>query len=313
MDDWGRLLTCLVTPFQDDFQINVGQALRLAEAAAMDHSDAVVVGDEAGEGSAQSLEERVKLFRIVRDALLDKSRVIAATSGASTTETVLLTRAAEQAGVDGVILTPPVGLQLSQEAIYQHLFTVIRSTALPVMVRTDWGLRGFTVSAAVLERLAALPNLVAVEDATGDINHLCLLLRRLPPHVRMYAGMDEYSLPYLSVGAYGVASSSAQLAGRAMRRMIQDYLGGRPEAARETYLQLQELYHILMSGGLPGMLKEALTFLGFAAGAPRPPLLPPGESERYQLRRHLEVCRDRALLMADPRGGSTLTNRRSPC
>lgn len=303
MDDWGRLLTCLVTPFREDFQIDARQTLRLAEAAATDHSDAVVVGDEAGEGSSLSIEERVRLFKMVREPLRDSALVIAATSGASTTETIYLTQQAEKIGVDGIILAPPIGLPLSQEAVYQHLFTVIRSTALPVMVRTDNGLRDITVSVAVLERLAALPNLVAVEDATGDIGHLCKILRRLPPRVRIYAGMDEYWLPYLAVGAYGVVSSSAQLAGRAMRSMIRDYVGGRSESVKETYLQLQELHHILMSGGLPGMLKEALTFLGFAAGSPRPPILPPTEAERYLLRRHLEVCRDGALLMADPQGG----------
>lgn len=300
MGDWGRLLTCMVTPFTAELKIDVRQTLRLAEAVA-EHG-AVVVGDEAGEGGVLSLEERVSLFRLVREALREKGVVLAATFGASTTETVYLTRKAEELGVDGIILTPPSWMGLSQEAQFRHLFTAVQSTSLPVMVRTEIGQRRHTLEAETLQRLAALPNLVAVEEATGDINHLCRLLRFLPPRVRVYAGLDELALPYLAVGAYGLVSSSAQLSGRMMRHMIRDILSNRVEEARTTYLELQELHRLIMAGGLPGMLKEALRYLGFDAGSLRPPALVPEEADLYALRRHMQVCRDRGLLFADSRG-----------
>ncbi|MFZ5824818.1 MAG: dihydrodipicolinate synthase family protein [Bacillota bacterium] len=299
MTDWGRLMICMVTPFTQDLKIDMRQTLRLAESVS--EFGAVVVGDEAGEGGVLSLEERIALFRVVREALKEKGVVLAATFGASTTETVYLTRKAEELGVDGIILTPPSWMGLSQEALFRHLHTAIQSTTLPVMVRTEIGQRRHTLEAETLQRLAALPNLQAVEEATGDINHLCRLLQLLPPHVRVYAGLDELSLPYLAVGAYGVASSSAQLAGKVMRNMIRDILAGRMEPARRNYLELQELHRLVMAGGLPGMLKEALRYLGFDAGPLRPPALPPDESDLFALRRHLQVCRDRGLLFAESR------------
>jgi 4-hydroxy-tetrahydrodipicolinate synthase len=306
MSDWGRIITCIVTPFNTNLSTNDWQLVRLAEAAVLNHSDAVIIGDEAGEGAALTVAERIRLFAAVREALLNKGKVIASTFGVSAADMTSLIKAAQAVGVDGIILTAPAGIRLSDDAIYRLLSTAIRSTTLPVMVRTEIGMRSHTISLDTLAHLAALPNVVAVEDATGDLTYLCELLRRLPPRVKVYAGLDELSLPYLAVGAYGVVSSSAQLAGTAMRQMVKDYLGGRVEEARLTFLELQQLYLLLMEGGLPGMMKSALEYLGFEAGPPRPPLLPPSEAERDALICQLKVCRERGLLFADTRGSIDL-------
>jgi 4-hydroxy-tetrahydrodipicolinate synthase len=286
----GRLLTAMVTPFNDEGEVNYDQAQNLALALLDSGSDGVVVAGTTGEAPTLSHAEKVKLFEYVKRAVDGRGAVIAGTGTYNTAESVELSRDAERVGADVVLLTTPYYSKPTQEGIFRHFETIARAVHIPVILYNIQSRTGVNVTAETMLRLAHVPNVIGVKEASGDLRQIARVIEDAPDYFHVWSGDDEMTLPILSVGGYGVIAVASHLAGTQMREMIEAHFAGDPEKASRLHRRLLPLFSALMSQGNPMGIKYALNQLGFDVGPFRLPLVDPdpdaAERIMAEVRRH---------------------------
>lgn len=287
----GRLLTAMVTPFDDEGGVDYGQARRLALALLDSGSDGVVVAGTTGEAPTLSHEEKVKLFAEVKRAAGERGAVVAGTGTYNTAESVGLTREAERAGADGILLTTPYYNKPPQEGLFRHFEAIARATSLPCILYNIPGRTGVNVTAETVLRCARVPNIAGVKEASGDLVQMARIIEGAPDGFRVWSGDDQMTLPLMSIGGYGVICVTSHLAGAQIREMIEAHLAGRVEEAARVHRRLLPLMNALMTvASNPIPVKHALNQIGFRAGGFRLPLadLDEAASERLmtEVRRH---------------------------
>jgi len=286
----GRLLTAMVTPFDDEGRVNYDQARRLALALLDSGSDGLVVAGTTGEAPTLTNDEKVRLFKAVKEAVDGRGSVIAGTGTYNTAESVELSRDAERAGVDAVLLTTPYYNKPTQEGIFRHFETIDRAVHIPVILYNIPGRTGVNVTAETMLRLAHVPNVIGVKEASGDLKQIARIIEDAPDYFRVWSGDDEMTLPILSVGGYGIIAVASHLAGTQIREMIDAHFAGDPEKASRLHRRLLPLFSAIMSEGNPTGVKYALNQLGFPVGPFRLPLCDPdpepAERIMAEVRRH---------------------------
>jgi len=286
----GRLLTAMVTPFDDEGRVNYDQAQRLALALLDSGSDGLVVAGTTGEAPTLTNDEKVRLFKAVKEAVDGRGSVVAGTGTYNTAESVELSRDAERAGVDAVLLTTPYYSRPTQEGIFRHFETIARAVHIPVILYNIPGRTAVNVTAETMLRLAHVPNVIGVKEASGDLKQISRIIEDAPDYFRVWSGDDELTLPILGVGGYGIISVASHLAGTQIREMIEVHLAGDPEKAARLHRRLLPLFTAIMSQGNPTGVKYALNQLGFPVGPFRLPLCDPdadaAEGIMAEVRRH---------------------------
>ncbi len=291
MAEIGRLLTAMVTPFDDQGEVDYAQARRLAQALLDSGSDGVVVSGTTGEAPTLTHEEKLRLFAEVKDAVDGRGVVIAGTGTYSTAESIELSREAGQRGVDGLLLTVPYYNRPTQEGLYRHFEAIARSISLPCIMYNIPGRTGTNMTAETTLRLSKVPNIVGVKEASGNLDQIARIVDGAGEGFRVWSGNDGDTLLILAVGGYGVICVLSHLTGLQMKQLIESYLAGRVDEAAKLHRRLLTLNNALMTlASNPIPIKYALNQIGFRAGAPRLPLLEPdeatGEKIMAEVRRH---------------------------
>ena len=240
-----------------------------------------------------SEEEKLKLFAAVVEAVGGRAVVIAGTGTNNTQKSVELTKEAEKTGVDGIMAVAPYYNKPPQEGLYRHYRAIAEATSLPVMVYNVPGRTAVNISPATMARLAEVDNIIALKEASGDLNQAAEMVRVLPKDFLVYSGDDSMTLPMLSVGAVGIVSVASHLVGRRIASMINDYLQGAVEKATRAHNELLPLFKALFLTTNPIMVKAALNLLGVNVGSTRLPLVEATASELDALK---EVLRGLGLL-----------------
>lgn len=288
----GQVLTAMITPMNKDGSVNYTAAVELAQRLGENGSDGVVLSGTTGESPTLSFEEKVKLFSTVTDALGGKMTIIAGTGSNSTQDSILLTKAAEKAGVDGIMLVTPYYNKPSQEGLYQHFKTVAEQTSLPVMVYNVPGRTGVNILPETVARLAEIDNIVAIKEASGNLEQVSVLKTMVPEDFLIYSGDDALTLPILAVGGCGVVSVASHLVGREIKAMISAFMAGRVGEALEIHLKLLPLFRAMFITTNPVPVKRALEFVGVETGPLRLPLVDLTEQEGQKIK---EVLRSMGL------------------
>ncbi|MCL6638459.1 MAG: 4-hydroxy-tetrahydrodipicolinate synthase [Firmicutes bacterium] len=283
LSDFGRVLTAMVTPFHKDLSVNYAQAGKLARYLVENGSDGLVVAGTTGESPTLSKDEKVELFRVVVEEVGGKAAVIAGTGSYSTAESIALTKAAEKAGVDGVMLVAPYYNKPSQEGLYQHFKAVAESTELPVMIYNIPGRTSVNVLPQTVARLAQVPNIVAIKEAGGSLDQVSELRRSLPDHFAIYSGDDSMTLPILALGGKGIVSVVAHLVGPRIQDMVNAYTSGNTKLATQIHLELFPVFKGMFITTNPVPVKAALNMTGFDVGGPRLPLVEATEAEKESI------------------------------
>lgn len=291
MAEIGRLLTAMVTPFDDRGEVDYAQARRLALALLDSGSDGVVVSGTTGEAPTLSHEEKLRLFAEVKEAVDGRGVVIAGTGTYSTAESIELSKEAAQRGVDGLLLTVPYYNRPTQEGLYRHFEAIARSTSLPCILYNIPGRTGTNMTVETTLRLSRIPNIVGVKEASGNLDQIARIIDGAPEGFRVWSGNDGDTLPILAVGGYGVICVLSHLTGLQMKQLIESYLAGRVEEAAKIHRRLLTLNNALMTlASNPIPIKYALNQIGFRVGPPRLPLVEPdeatGEKIMAEVRRH---------------------------
>lgn len=278
--DFGRLLTAMVTPLDKDLSVNYDQAKKLARYLVDTGSEGVVVAGTTGESPTLTKEEKVELFKVIVEEVGGKATVIAGTGGNNTADSVALTRAAEKAGVDGVMLVGPYYNKPSQEGLYRHFKTVAESTDLPVMLYNIPGRTAVNILPDTVSRLAGVENIVAIKEASGSLDQVSELRRILPDNFALYSGDDSMTLPLLALGGKGVISVAAHLVGSKMKDMINAFTSGNITMATKLHLELFPVFKAMFVTTNPVPVKAALNMTGWQVGEPRLPLVEATDEEK---------------------------------
>ncbi len=272
----GRLLTAMVTPFDSEGSVDYEQAQQLARALLDSGSDGLVVAGTTGEAPTLSHDEKLKLFAAVKEAVEGRGAVLAGTGTNDTAASIELSREAERAGMDGLLLTAPYYNKPTQEGLYRHFEAVAQATGLPCVPYNIPSRTGVNMTAETTLRLSRIPNIAGIKEASGDLAQIARIVEDAREGFRVWSGDDAMTLPILAVGGYGVIAVVAHLAGVQLHQMIDDYLAGRPAEAASVHRRLLPLMQTLMTtASNPSPVKYALNQIGFPVGAPRLPLLEP--------------------------------------
>jgi 4-hydroxy-tetrahydrodipicolinate synthase len=253
---FGSLLTAMVTPMHADGSLDLDAAAALA-AHLVDHgSDGLVVNGTTGEAPTTGDREKTDLVRAVVDAVGGRAVVVAGAGSNDTEHAVRMAEQAEKAGAHGLLVVTPYYSRPSQEGIYQHTVAVAGATGLPVMLYDVPARTAVRYSAGTLARLAEHPSVVAVKDATGDLQTATRVLAGTG--LAGYCGDDGLLLPFLAVGAVGLVSMAAHLVGDQLAQVIREFDAGDPAAARATFLGALPAVDLVCGSG-NGALRAKLT------------------------------------------------------
>jgi len=283
MAGFGQVITAMVTPMDRTLAVDYVRAAALAKRLVDTGSDGLVVCGTTGESPTLSDEEKVQMFRTVREAVGGRAKVIAGTGTYNTAHSIHLTREAERVGCDGVLLVNPYYNKPSQEGLYQHFKAVAESTSLPVMLYNIQGRTAVNCEPATIARLAQIRNIVAVKEASGNLDQMSQIRKLTPPEFHLYSGDDSLTLPLLAVGGTGVVSVASHLVRGEIKSMIQAHQAGDVRRALAAHLRLWPLFKVIFITTNPTPIKAALALAGFDVGGLRLPLIEATAREREQI------------------------------
>ena len=282
---FGRLLTAMVTPFNEDGSVNCEAAADFAEWLLANGSDGLVVEGSTGEAATMFMDEKIEVLKAVVERVNGRAPVIVGAGTNCTASTIELVNAVEACGVDGLLVVGPYYNKPTQEGYYQHFAAVAKSTTLPIIVYNVPGRTGSNIEPKTIARLAAeFPNIVAVKEAAGNVAQTAELFRVLPENVTIYSGDDGLVLPFMSVGARGVISVLGNIGGQMLQDVMRLYSEGKVAEAAELNKKLVPLANSMFIESNPIPVKYAVTKVtGINAGAPRLPLTPISEAGKAKL------------------------------
>lgn len=273
----GRLLTAMVTPFDDKGAVNYKQARKLVLALLNSGSDGLVVAGTTGECPTLSREEKLRLFSEVKAAVGKKGTVVAGTGSYNTKESVELTKEAEKIGVDAVLLVVPYYNKPTQQGLKEHFKAIANGTNLPCILYNVPSRTITSLSAETVIELSRIDNIVGLKEANSDLVHMARILDGVKKDFLLYSGNDSDTFPIVSIGGYGVISVASHLVGVQIGDMIAKTVGGKLSRAAAIHRNLLPLVNALFVVSNPIPIKYALNSVGFHVGKPRLPLTPPDE------------------------------------
>lgn len=285
---FGRVLTAMVTPFNEQMEVDYEQAKKLACYLVEHGNDGLVVAGTTGESPTLSAEEKIKLFKVVKETVGDKALVIAGTGSYDTMASVKLTKEAEKVGVDGIMLVVPYYSKPSQEGLYQHFKTIAAETTLPVLLYNIPGRTGINMEPETIARLSEIDNIVAVKEASGKLDQVSRIRALAKEDFVIYSGDDSLTLPILSVGGYGIISVVGHVAGDQVKEMVELYLDGQVEKAAQMHIKLYDLFKTMFITANPVPIKYALNLKGMNVGSVRLPLVEANDKEKAAIKACLE-------------------------
>jgi 4-hydroxy-tetrahydrodipicolinate synthase len=277
MKSFGRIITAMVTPFNNDYTVNYQAAGELAKYLVDNGSDGLVIAGTTGESSTMTYDEELKLFAAVLDAVGDRATVIAGTGSNDTRTSIEHTKQAEKLGMHGALLVGPYYNKPPQEGFYQHYKAIAQSTDLPLIIYNIPGRTGTNILPSTIARLAEFKNIVAVKEASGSLDQVSEIIRST--NLKVYSGDDALTLPILAVGGAGIISVASHIVGKQMQEMVNAFFAGNVTRASEIHLQLLPLFKSLFVTTNPIPVKTAVNLIGLKAGPLRLPLVPLTDAE----------------------------------
>ena len=272
MAEIGRLLTAMVTPFDEAGELDYGQARKLAKGLASSGSDGLVIGGTTGESPSMSDEEKLRLFAEVKEEVGDSAAVIAGTTDNNHRKSVELSQEAENIGVDGLLLTVPAYNKPPQEGLYQHFKAIAGSTSLPGILYNVPSRTSLNMTDETTLRLARIDNIVGVKEASSDLVQITRIVDGAPSGFRVWSGNDDETFPIMCVGGYGVVSVASNIIGDQIKTMMGMVLEGELESAAREHRRLLPLFKALFWVTNPVPIKYAVERAGLRVGQPRLPM-----------------------------------------
>ena len=273
MVSFGRVLTAMVTPFDESGKVDYQRARDLALALLESGTDGFVLTGTTGESPTLTTDEKLRMYSEVRAAIGDRAPIIAGTCNYNTAESIELSREAQEAGVDAILGTVPYYNKPPQEGLYQHFKAIAQAVPLPMIL---YNVPSRTVTNMLPDttiRLSEIENIVGIKEASGNFEGISRIIQTSRPGFLVWSGDDSSTLPILSLGGHGVVSVASHLIGARIQQMIKSFLAGETAKASALHREMLPLVNSLFVVTNPIPLKYALGKVGFDVGKPRLPLV----------------------------------------
>ncbi len=284
-------LVAIVTPMTDDGTLDLNALRRLVDWHIAEGTDGIVVVGTTGESPTVDYDEHCLLIRTVLDQAAGRVPVIAGTGANSTSEAIELTECAKTAGAQAGLSVVPYYNKPTQEGLYQHYRRIAEAVDLPLILYNVPGRTVADLANDTALRLAEVPGVVGIKDATGNMERASDLIRRAPAHLALYSGDDASALPFVLLGGHGVISVTANVAPKLMHQMCEAAFAGDLVRARELNNLLLPLHSKLFVEANPIPVKWACAELGLIGGGLRLPLTPLSATHHDTLREAMRHAR----------------------
>ena len=268
---FGGTATALITPFKDDGSVDEDGLRRLVDFQEENGANVLIPCGSTGESATLSHEEHIRVVEIVRDQA-KHAKIIAGAGSNSTAEAVYLSKAAADLGCDGILSISPYYNKPTQEGIYLHFKAISEAIDIPLIIYKVPGRTGSNITADTTLRLAELPNISAIKEASGNVNQIQEILCKRPKGFEVLSGDDGLTFPLMGMGCDGVISVAANCCPRSMSQMINLCKQEKYLEAREIHFKLMPLFNDLFIESNPIPIKYVMKRLGYGNGRPRLPL-----------------------------------------
>jgi len=280
---WTGCGTALVTPFTTEGTLDEASVTRLARRQIDRGIHFLVPCGTTGESPSLSHTEKIRVIELVVKEANGQVPVLAGAGSYDTQATVTLVADMAQAGVDGVLSVTPFYNKPTQEGLYRHFETIADSTDLPIVLYNVPSRTGCNIQPATLQRLALIPNIVGIKEASGNLLQMCEICRSIPDDFSVLSGDDAFTLPLIALGGHGVISVVANETPAEMASLVDLATAAKFTEARKVHEQLLPLMQVNFIESNPIPVKAAMAALGLLEEIYRLPMVSPTDESRTQI------------------------------
>jgi len=271
--NFGPLITAVVTPFDDDLQVDVPRLERLIDHLVKTGTTSLLMTGTTGEASTLNSVEKLKIWESTLDYVDEKIPVIVGVGTNNTKTTLDNIKLAEEVGVDALLIVVPYYNKPSQKGLLKHFTKVAESTELPIILYNIPSRCGVALELKTIIELAKLPNIIGIKDSTGDTKLITAIKEKLGNDFLLYSGDDNLYLETLKLGGAGVVSVASHLVGKSMKRTFELYNIGFDERAECLNAKITPFYKAIFTHPNPAPIKALLNRFGIDVGGVRLPLV----------------------------------------
>ena len=271
----GRLITAMITPFNDHGDVDYIKSRKLASALIESGSDGLLVGGTTGESPSMSDDEKLRLFSEIKSEVGDNVSVIAGTTDNNHKKSLELSLEAEKIGVDALLLTVPSYNKPTQEGLYRHFKSIAEAVSIPGILYNVPSRTSLNMDLGTTLRLAEIDNIIGIKEASSDQFQITQIIDSSPDDFLVWSGNDDETFQVMSVGGYGIVSVASNIIGLQIKDMITLILSGKFSDAAMQHRKLLPLFKALFWVTNPIPVKYALNISGFPVGGVRLPLYEP--------------------------------------
>ncbi|MEP7304571.1 MAG: 4-hydroxy-tetrahydrodipicolinate synthase [Acidobacteriota bacterium] len=275
--------TALVTPFTRSGSVDEGAVRRLGRRQIDAGTHFLVPVGTTGESPTLSLAERTRIVEILAHEANGSVPILAGAGGYDTREVMHAVAEMKKAGADGILSVTPYYNRPTQEGLFQHYRAIAESTTLPIVVYNVPGRTGCNIEPATVVRLASLPNIVGIKEASGNMTQMCEVCRLVPESFLVLSGDDAVTLPLMAVGGRGVISVVSNQIPAEMAQLVEAAERGDFKAARAIHTRIMPLMQINFVESSPGPVKAAMALMGLIEETYRLPIVSPRAESKAKI------------------------------
>lgn len=281
--------TAIVTPFDENNNINFDEFRKLINYQIENNINGIVVCGTTGESATLSKEEKEELIKYCVKVVNKRVPVIAGVGSNNTKAVMENEHYAEKVGVDGLLVVTPYYNKTTQDGLIEHYKIISENTSLPIILYNVPSRTGMDILPETYLKLSRIKNIVATKEASGDISKILKIRNLCKDNLSIYSGNDDQIVPVLSLGGIGVISVLSNIMPKYTTEMVEKYLKGETKEASNMQIEVAELIEKLFKEVNPIPIKEALNIIGFQTGKPRIPLIKCSKELKEELTQILKV------------------------
>lgn len=274
--------TAISTPFTDD-GVNFEEFGKLLEFQITNNADAIIVCGTTGESSTMSTEEKKETIKFAIDKVGKRTKVIIGTGSNNTASAVEMSKFAEDAGADGLLVVTPYYNKTTNSGLIAHYSKIASSVDIPIIMYSVPSRTGVNIESSVCKELSKIKNIVAIKEASGNISQVAKIANLCGDDLYIYSGNDDQILPVLSLGGVGVISVLSNIMPKYTHDMVYNFFNGEIDKSKKMQLDVLDLINSLFCEVNPIPVKYALNLMGYDFGIPRLPLVELSDSNKIKL------------------------------